>query len=403
MEWIEIVVILVFLSPFIISIFYGIYDSIFRVPKVKAWREIEEEQEKLKQKKHQIAREAELAAENIESLKKAAQQEAEFSKEACEIITSIVEKLINEKCDAYPYMAGIRADLLTHHYEMSSDWLENKIRPALKEAARIKELTKETKQIIKEKKIVEYKLAYIETLFPNIADIFDSEFNYDENFTLETDDNTDRVRNFLSHDEYIKLSTAEKNQLALDRYLINRKSKWQIGRDYEMYIGQGFEHKGFSVEYTGIIENIEDMGRDLIAKKEKKTYIVQCKNWSQEKTIHEKHIFQLYGTVVLKKLESPSDEKIRGVFVTTTTLSEKARQIAKHLNIWVYQKVTLKDFPRIKCNINRTTNEKIYHLPFDQQYDTAQIEASRGEFYALTVKEAEEKGFRRAFRHFTNN
>ena len=49
-----------------------------------------------------------------------------------------------------------------------------------------------------------------------------------------------------------------------------------------------------------------------------------------------------------------------------------------------------------QCNIGKQ-GEKIYHLPFDQQYDKILID-KQGEFFAHTVKEAEEKGFRRAFR-----
>ena len=58
-----------------------------------------------------------------------------------------------------------------------------------------------------------------------------------------------------------------------------------------------------------------------------------------------------------------------------------------------------KEYPCIKCNINITTKEKIYHLPFDQQYDNIKIVSSIGEKYVSTVKEAEELGFRRAKRH----
>lgn len=307
--------------------------------------------------------------------------------------------IISEKIDAHPRFAGLMADFLTLHYEKSAVFLENKARPAYVEAERIRDLRQETREIIKDKKVLEYKLAYIEALFPNIVDIFDSDFEKDEDFDLETDETTDRTRRFLSHEEYSNLSPKERNQLALDRYLEGRKSKWQIGRDYEMYIGQQFEARGFNVAYTGIIENIEDMGRDLICKKKDVTYVVQCKNWSQEKEIHEKHIFQLYGTVILRQIETPRD-KVIGVFVTTTELSSKAKKIAKHLDIIIYTKIPLQDFPRIKCNINRTTGEKIYHLPFDQQYDKAQIEKNKGEFYALTVEEAENAGFRRAWRHF---
>lgn len=267
------------------------------------------------------------------------------------------------------------------------------------EAWRIRDLRRETRGIIKEKKELEYKLAYIEKLFPNVTDIFDPGFNEDADFELETEENTDRVRLLLTDEEYAALSTVEKNQLALDRYVENRKSKWQIGRDYEMYVGYTMEKLGYKVRYNGIIESFEDMGRDLIATNSDSTYIIQCKNWSQEKTIHEKHIFQLYGTTILFKIEHPHSN-VRAVFVTSTKLSSTAKAVAKELNIEVKEEYPLGDFPRIKCNINRTTGERIYHLPFDQQYDKTVVESNRGECYAMTVREAEDKGYRRAWRHF---
>ncbi len=310
-----------------------------------------------------------------------------------------IDEYIKLKCSGYPQLAGMMADFLTLRYENSARFLEKKQRPALIEAERIRELRAETKKIINHEKQLEYKLAYIEKLFPNINDIFDDGFNEQEDFALETEENTDRTRLFLSPEEYQKLSVTQRNQLALDRYVQNRKSKWQVGRDYEMYIGYCIESQGYNVKYNGIIENLEDMGRDLIAEKDKYIYIVQCKNWSHEKTIHEKHIFQLYGTVILYKLENPFFE-IKGVFVTTTKLSDKAKAVAKELDIQVFESLALKEFPRIKCNINRTTGEKIYHLPFDQQYDNTVINKNEGEIYAFTVAEAENNGFRRAWRHF---
>ena len=58
------------------------------------------------------------------------------------------------------------------------------------------------------------------------------------------------------------------------------------------------------------------------------------------------------------------------------------------------------DYPRIKCNVGRDSygfKTKIYHLPFDQQYDNVIIEPQKGECFAFTVEEAENKGFRRAY------
>ena len=49
----------------------------------------------------------------------------------------------------------------------------------------------------------------------------------------------------------------------------------------------------------------------------------------------------------------------------------------------------------IKCNVNKVTSEKIYHLPIDQQYDKILIGDEQGECYAATTKEAEKQGFRR--------
>jgi hypothetical protein len=100
--------------------------------------------------------------------------------------------------------------------------------------------------------------------------------------------------NYLSKDEYNKLSDTEKNKRALEYYLKGKKSKWQIGRDFEMYIGYVYEKQGYHVTYFGIEKKLHDLGRDLIVENNEVVKIVQCKYWSKEKTIHEKHIIQLF-------------------------------------------------------------------------------------------------------------
>lgn len=85
------------------------------------------------------------------------------------------------------------------------------------------------------------------------------------------------------------------------------------------------------------------------------------------------------------------------VFYTSTKLSETAKSFADSLNIEVHEEVPLKIYPMIKCNISQRTGERIYHLPFDQQYDNIKIDPPN-EFIALTVAEAHAAGFRRAFR-----
>ena len=228
----------------------------------------------------------------------------------------------------------------------------------------------------------------------------------------------DRTRKYLTAAEYEELSTVEKNQKALDRYLESRNhSNWCIGRDYEMYVGFFYEQKGYSVDYKGILDGFDDLGRDIIAKKEDEVCVVQCKRWAQHKRIHEKHIFQLFGTTMeywiknFRNQQNPrgfedfasflNEKKLRPIFFTSTKLSDKAREMASALSVEVIEDHPIDVFPRIKCNINNDqfgNKTRIYHLPMDQQYDRTKIE-KEGEFYAYTVKEAEDAGFRRAFRH----
>ena len=93
-------------------------------------------------------------------------------------------------------------------------------------------------------------------------------------------------------------------------------------------------------------------------------------------------------------MEQHSD--IQGVFITSAYLSEKAKQFAKVLQIQFHEGFKLDpEYPMIKCNVS-SLGEKIFHLPFDQQYDRIKIEDWKGEHYVTTVEEAINLGFRRA-------
>lgn len=167
----------------------------------------------------------------------------------------------------------------------------------------------------------------------------------------------------------------------------------------QVNVGYLYEQKDYSVEYVGIFKGYEDLGRDLICSNDNETIIIQCKCWSQFKTIYEKHIFQFFGTVFEYRDKNP-DQNVKALFYTSTRLSELANRFAKELKIELKEEFPLdQDYPCIKCNVARATQERIYHLPFDQQYDKVKIEPQRGEFYCSTIKEAEKNGFRRAYRY----
>lgn len=317
-----------------------------------------------------------------------------------------LQDLYGSNIKALPFFAGIMADFLTVDYEKladSLDWGRSEARA--EKVAAIREIRRAAREQIAASKEAQYQLAYLITLFPGLQDIIEDEFS---SLPVEIDDipERDRVRDYVSAAEWRTLSETRRNQIALDRYIEGRhKSKWQVGRDYELYIGYMFEQRGYKVEYFGSLMGLEDLGRDLIVtSKEGKVLIVQCKYWSQRKLIHEKHIAQLFGTTICYRAENDLPERlVDGMLVTNTELSETARRFAQMLKIDYKEHVEIGDFPRIKCNIGRDGEfgfeTKIYHLPFDQQYDATKI-CNKGEFMAMTVKEAEKAGFHRARKWF---
>ncbi len=313
------------------------------------------------------------------------------------------------------YIAGRKwlARFITEAEKAADDKLVSNLRhkpnPALKAADEVSTAKAEKRQYKERLKYLEYQLRSYLEYFPFLEEyeevILDEAIPLSAASAVDELEKSDPVLRYVPKVEYESLSTTERNQRALDRYLAGGLSKADIGRLYERYIGYMQEKFGWKVEYHGIFKGLEDMGRDLICAKGDEVKIIQAKCWSTNKVIHEKHIFQLFGTTQLYMMGMSGAErnkkKVSAVFVTTTVLSPIAKQAAEWLGILVKENFAMdKGYPIIKCNVNQTTKEKIYHLPFDQQYDRTQINASMGERYAITCAEAENMGFRRAMKYF---
>lgn len=333
-----------------------------------------------------------------------------------------LQNIISEKSKAFPWLAEAIAEFYKYQDFEIAKYLETKKHPAFKKADAVREVALENRLLRKQIKIAKNFVTYYETLFPWIneyigEDLDDLLESIAQTEKQDSEEESDPVLKFIPKAEYEKLSPTERNQKALDRYLSSRKKAYEIGRDYERYIGYLYEIEGFKVEYMGIEKGLEDLGRDLICLKGNEIEIVQCKCWASHKTIHEKHINQLYGTAVKYFIDHKqiisnkkslilfpdliSSGQIKATFVTSTKLSDTAKKFADALGIKIVQEKSLEKYPVIKCNI-ASNGDKIYHLPFDQQYDKTLIK-NKGEFYAATVKDAENKGFRRAFRWRGNN
>ena len=314
---------------------------------------------------------------------------------------AVVAAMIDDRVVAAELVADAWADYELAISRARADVLDIKARPAKAAADEIREKGRQLAQLRREVKYTRGLVALYEWHFPWLAELRDDEDMraFLGDFSHVDGDggaDEDPVGRWVTKEEFQSLPETERNQRALDRYLSSRKAPWELGRDYERYVGYLREQDGFTVTYQGIFEGLDDLGRDLLARKDGRLEVIQCKRWAQHKTIHEKHVFQLFGTVVAARIEHP-DVEVSGTFTTTTSLSERAKRFAAELGIRVEEQLALGDYPRIKCNVSRR-GERIYHLPFDQQYDTTLIEPRRGELWASTTAEAEAAGFRRAWR-----
>lgn len=187
------------------------------------------------------------------------------------------------------------------------------------------------------------------------------------------------------------------------------KTRWEIGRDYERYIGHLYEERGWRVAFDGATKGFHDMGRDLVARKGDTLHLVQCKRWARGKEIGETEVYKLFASMtqytVSRGLLAPGRDiletldrhRIKAVLVTTATLSAQARAACEALGVEYREEIPLARYPMIKCNVG-ADGSRIYHRPRDEFYDRICIEPEKGERYVWSARDAEAAGFRRAHR-----
>lgn len=156
--------------------------------------------------------------------------------------------------------------------ESISERLRDKKRPAYKAAEEVAEARAERRQFKERAKFLEYQLLSLKEYFPFLEEYED--IILDESIPLTPGESnlaaleeSDPVLRFVAKADYDRLSTAERNQLALDRYFNGTLGPAAIGRLYERYLGYLYECDGWQVEYHGIVKGLEDLGRDLICSK----------------------------------------------------------------------------------------------------------------------------------------
>lgn len=313
-------------------------------------------------------------------------------------IQNAILNVKNSESQAQPWLANYISEFQYAADMETAKILGTKKHPAYKAANEVRRIALEKRELNKKCKMYEYQLGFLETMFSWLPTFEEMPPAIAALSTYDGDDEYDKVRTLLSPEEYAKLSSAQKSDLALKRWKSRKRTEWEAGRDYERYIGYKFECNGYDVEYVGALNGKEDRGIDLIAKKGNDIEIIQCKRYSavKNKFVHENTVAQLFGVTAVYNMENPN-EHAQATIYTSSELSIEAKRFANYLHIDVVENEKLKDYPIIKCN-NSKGGEKIYHLPFDQQYDKIKINKKGTAMYVATAAEAEKLGYRRAYK-----
>jgi Restriction endonuclease len=307
------------------------------------------------------------AERNAEYTKATAAQEAEHKKQIDAILYRMegLQKIVEQRKIQFPWLASAIADFHQLNAERDAIYLVTKKHAAKKSADIVREHGRKRRQAEVTSRLMRYRVEYYQKLFPWIVDLVgddvpDAAVDLSGSQVEPTDD---PARIWLSDAEYQNLSVAAKNQLAVDRWRTSKKSNWEIGRDYERFIGYTYETLGYNVTFSGAIDGLQDMGRDIIARRGSELRVIQCKYWSQDKTIHEKHIFQLFGSALEYAFRLGTFDEIGqlalfggpikatgtvAVLYTSTKVSDLAKDVAKKLQVECNEQVRISDYPLVK-------------------------------------------------------
>jgi len=118
-------------------------------------------------------------------------------------------------------------------------------------------------------------------------------------------------------------------------------------KEFEEYAGSLFEKLGYSVEITG---GLSDGGIDLIARKEGKTSLIQCKNYRTSK-VSLSMVRDFYGAM------NANLNYVSGYFMTTGVFTLEARHFAEDKPIELIDGARLMDYVNI-ISVNRIRQEK---------------------------------------------
>lgn len=115
----------------------------------------------------------------------------------------------------------------------------------------------------------------------------------------------------------------------INNYESENQRKIIAGREYEKYVAQKYIQNGYEVKYNGIENGVKDEGIDLIAYKDNKIFLIQCKNWKETgyQEINAKDIKAFFGNCFKFVLDNGLIDKKLGfhyIFAHKETINKSA-------------------------------------------------------------------------------
>lgn len=142
----------------------------------------------------------------------------------------VVLQMAKERQLGFPWLAKAYDEYFALQERGVINYFQQKSPPALKAAEIVREYSRLRRDAERRAKIAEYLIEYYEYIAPFLVDLkeeVDDSAGQERELLEEYSEEEleDAATGFLTKEEYRKLSTTERNQLALNRFWSRRKSK----------------------------------------------------------------------------------------------------------------------------------------------------------------------------------
>jgi hypothetical protein len=347
--------------------------------------DVERVRETLAQAEALFRQRVEAEREELELDREALTTWLKMEREALEESERTLATLVADRAAGIDIVARAWADYEVAKAEATAAWLVSKPHPAPSAAATVRRLGRKLGEARRRAEAAEWRAEMYESDLDWLAEC--RRLAGQEDLTPA---NGDPVDAWLDEDELHHLPRPLRTQLALDRAVRAQTTPWHLAQDYERYVAYLRSSAGFAVTWR----RSQGLERDLVARLDGTIEIVHCARAVPPRAVDDRRVGRLHAAVVATRLESRG-RQVTGTLVTTTVLSTQARALAEALRLDVREEMPHPEWPRIKCTAGDRGARRTYTLPLDPGYDDTPVDIARGDFFALTVAEAEERGFSR--------